>query len=197
MSVLVIGGAGFVGSHLVDELLTQRMEVMLIDDLSTGKLDNIARWKGHDKLDFVRADAIDPVTMVRMVQHKDWVFNFMPIDWHDLGKLLRACLDAGVKRVVDNTGTGAVGDKIDPPVHLTLVSLQLDDVYGPRGPREGKWFVSDVVRANMVVAMDRSYRGVFPLSSVVYWPPVSAEGGRQIIELYEKNNKPSLVIASR
>lgn len=59
MKILVTGGAGFVGSHVVEGLLEREMSVVVLDNLSTGKLENIAYlWEkfGKDKLEFVKAD---------------------------------------------------------------------------------------------------------------------------------------------
>ena len=42
VKALVTGGAGFIGSHLAEELLKRGYQVIILDDLSTGKLDNIA-----------------------------------------------------------------------------------------------------------------------------------------------------------
>ena len=57
MKVLITGGAGFIGSHLADELLKQGDEVYIIDDLSTGTIENIEHLKGelkfHYKIDTI------------------------------------------------------------------------------------------------------------------------------------------------
>ena len=47
MRVLITGGAGFIGSHLSDLLLQHGHQVRIIDDLSTGSIDNIVHLKGH------------------------------------------------------------------------------------------------------------------------------------------------------
>src|SRR4051812_16354186 len=72
--VAVLGGAGFIGSHIVDELLIQGHEVTVLDNFSEGKLENI-RWKGHAKLEIVRGDIRDFDVVRRVVDHKNWVFH--------------------------------------------------------------------------------------------------------------------------
>ena len=52
MRFLITGGAGFIGSHLADELLARGDRVHVLDDLSTGSMDNIAHLKGHEGFDY-------------------------------------------------------------------------------------------------------------------------------------------------
>lgn len=193
MAVLVIGGAGFIGSHLVDELLVQRFEVMVVDNLSTGMLENIERWRGHQKLEFVRADADDPDVRTRMVDHKSWVFNFAPVK--KIYELVDSCCQAGVRRFVDNTSELTCSDWEQ---ELSMISLKYGAVYGPRGPRQGDVFVSDIVRINMMAAMNAEVQGLLDVKDTVYWQPqITQEQGAQIIELYEKNVGKSLVVVPR
>ncbi|KAJ3335916.1 UDP-glucuronic acid decarboxylase 1 [Gonapodya sp. JEL0774] len=58
--VLVTGGAGFVGSHLVDRLMLMGHEVIVVDNLFTGSKRNIQHWLGHPHFEFVRHDVVDP-----------------------------------------------------------------------------------------------------------------------------------------
>jgi UDP-glucuronate decarboxylase len=60
MRVLVTGGAGFLGSHLCDRLLKDGHDVVCIDNLFTGRKQNIAHLLAHDRFEFVRHDIIDP-----------------------------------------------------------------------------------------------------------------------------------------
>lgn len=53
MRYLITGGAGFVGSHLAEELLRHGHEVSVIDDLSTGTINNIRHLKTHDRFHYV------------------------------------------------------------------------------------------------------------------------------------------------
>ena len=56
MKHLITGGAGFIGSHLVDNLMSEDQEVVCIDDLSTGNLNNIKHWLDHSKFTFINKD---------------------------------------------------------------------------------------------------------------------------------------------
>lgn len=61
--ILVTGGAGFVGSHLVDRLMLMGHQVTVLDSLFTGFKRNIQHWIGHPNFDFVRHDVIEPYMM--------------------------------------------------------------------------------------------------------------------------------------
>jgi UDP-glucose 4-epimerase len=54
--VLVTGGAGFIGSHVVDSLVSNDYEVRVIDNLSTGKLENISKHVEEGKISFVKGE---------------------------------------------------------------------------------------------------------------------------------------------
>jgi len=58
--VLVTGGAGFVGSHLVDRLCRDRNEVVAFDNLSSGRLENIKKWLNTPNFNLVKADLLTP-----------------------------------------------------------------------------------------------------------------------------------------
>lgn len=75
MAVLVTGGAGFIGSNLVDELMVQGMEVRVLDDLSEGKLDNLRRWDGHRRFQFIRGSILDYDLVRRAADHTSCIFH--------------------------------------------------------------------------------------------------------------------------
>jgi len=54
--IVVTGGAGFIGSHLCDRLLSEQHEVIAIDNLVTGQAENIAHLSGHERFGYIRDD---------------------------------------------------------------------------------------------------------------------------------------------
>ncbi len=73
MRSVVTGGAGFLGSHLVDRLLAEGHDVVVIDNLITGSLDNLAHLKHDPRLEFMEWDISEPIQVAGRV---DYVFNF-------------------------------------------------------------------------------------------------------------------------
>jgi len=59
--ILVAGGAGFLGSHLCDRLLDEGAEVVCLDNLLTGSLDNLKQALGRPNFEFIKADIVDPL----------------------------------------------------------------------------------------------------------------------------------------
>ncbi len=68
MKILVTGGAGFIGSHLCRKLAAEGHDVVCLDNLFTGSMDNIADLIGKDKFEFLRHDVIEPIEMGRIDQ---------------------------------------------------------------------------------------------------------------------------------
>ncbi len=75
MNMLVTGGAGFIGSHLSEALLARGDNVCVVDDLSTGSLDNIAHLLNGPNLRFVRDSVCNEATMTTLVDRCDVVFH--------------------------------------------------------------------------------------------------------------------------
>ncbi len=73
--VAVTGGAGFVGSHLVEELLARGHSVHVVDDLSTGNLDHLASVAGHDRLRVTVASVATPAGAAAACERADFVFH--------------------------------------------------------------------------------------------------------------------------
>ena len=75
MKALITGGAGFIGSHLAEQLLKNGHKVAVIDNLSTGSLKNIESFKGNGQFDFVQGDICDVGLMEKLAEQSDIVFH--------------------------------------------------------------------------------------------------------------------------
>lgn len=72
---LVTGGAGFIGSHLSERLLGRGWRVVALDNLSTGRLDNIGHLRGHREFTFTQGSVLDRELVHRLVRDADIVFH--------------------------------------------------------------------------------------------------------------------------
>ncbi len=75
MRALITGGAGFIGSHLADRLLARGDQVVLLDDLSTGRLSNIEHVNGRSDVEFVLGSVLDSDLVDQVVSQVDVVFH--------------------------------------------------------------------------------------------------------------------------
>jgi UDP-glucuronate decarboxylase len=70
MKILVTGGAGFIGSHLIDRLMKEQHEVLCLDNFYTGTKRNIRQWIGHPNFELIRHDVTEPIRLeVNQVYH--------------------------------------------------------------------------------------------------------------------------------
>lgn len=88
MKILVTGGAGYIGSHLVDRLMEEGHHVFVIDNLFTGKVANIAHHLGHERFTFVNEDILHRDTMEYLVRQVDLIYHLAAV--------------VGVRHVIDN-----------------------------------------------------------------------------------------------
>jgi len=75
MTTLVTGGAGFIGSHLTDSLLSSGEDVIVLDDLSTGNEQNLAAVLEHPSLQFVKGSILDASLVDELVGQADTVYH--------------------------------------------------------------------------------------------------------------------------
>jgi len=135
---LVTGGAGFIGSHLAEELLRRGHQVRVLDNLSTGKRRNLEHLAG---VEFVEGDLADPAACVRGVQGVDYVLHQAaipsvprsvkdPVTSNRANidgslNILVAARDAGVKRLVYAGSSSAYGDTPTLPKHEEMPTRPL------------------------------------------------------------------------
>ena len=76
MRALITGGAGFIGSHLSEALLEQGHEVLILDNLSTGSIDNIAHLKGRPGFEYFIDTVNNEPLLAELIDRSDVVFHF-------------------------------------------------------------------------------------------------------------------------
>lgn len=125
MTVLVTGGAGFIGSNLVDELMTQGFEVRALDDMSEGKESNLSSWLKNPKFQLIKGSILDRDVVRRACDHVSCVFHLAAdsriqtgisdplrsIETNVVGtaNVAEACRQSGVRRVIYSASSSAYG----------------------------------------------------------------------------------------
>jgi len=132
---LVTGGAGFIGSNIVEELVRRGERVRVLDDLSTGKRGNMVSFLEH--VEFVEGDLRDPPTVRRAVEGVDTILHQAalpsvqrsldnPLATHAVNvtgtlNLLLAAREAGIKRVVYAASSSVYGDSPTLPKQEDMI----------------------------------------------------------------------------
>lgn len=75
MKTLITGGAGFIGSHLAELLIAQGHEVLVVDNLTSGRMDNLRSVATHPKFRFANVDIREPSALQPLFEGVDWVFH--------------------------------------------------------------------------------------------------------------------------
>jgi len=75
MKALITGGSGFIGSHLADILIESGHDVVVIDNLSNGRLDNIQHLMKYKKFTFYELDITNFIDIKPIFEDIDWVFH--------------------------------------------------------------------------------------------------------------------------
>jgi len=122
---LVTGGCGFIGSHLTERLAKQGHDVVILDNLSTGRIDNIAHLQAFKNIYFAEVDITDLEKITPFFKGIDWVFHLAaladivpsiqrPLDYykanvHGTVNVLEAVRAAEVKRFVYTASSSCYG----------------------------------------------------------------------------------------
>ncbi|AIT60185.1 NAD-dependent epimerase/dehydratase family protein [Corynebacterium doosanense] len=145
MRTLVTGGAGFIGSHLVDLLIDEGHNVVVVDDLSHGKPSNLAGVQGSERFQFVEADIRTADFDALLAEHNpevifhlaaqidvrksvadpvaDAELNILPVI-----RLADAARQAGVRKIVHTSSGGAIYGE---PSELPVGEGTVPDPYSP------------------------------------------------------------------
>lgn len=124
--VIVTGGAGFIGSYLAEELAKRVHQVIILDDLSTGKMENIERLLKNEKAEFILGTVTDLPLLQELFQGVDYVFHQAaipsvprsianPLASHEANitgtlNVLLSARDNGVKKVIYASSSSVYGD---------------------------------------------------------------------------------------
>jgi UDP-glucose 4-epimerase len=124
MRALLTGGAGFVGSHLAEALLDRGDEVIVIDNLSTGSMDNIAHLKGRPGFEYVIDTIMNGRLMAELIDRADVVFHLAAA----VG--VKLIVEAPVRTIETNIGgTEVVLEHASKKGRLVVV-FSTSEVYG-------------------------------------------------------------------
>jgi UDP-glucose 4-epimerase len=130
--IVVVGGAGLIGSHTVDLLLEEKVaEVVVFDNFERGSRENLEFALMDPRLGVVHGDLCDPAQLEEVFDGVDGVFHFAalwllhcqehPRDGYDTNvtgtfNLLEACVGAGVDRLVFSSSASVYGDAVEEPM---------------------------------------------------------------------------------
>jgi len=124
MHVLITGGAGFIGSHLSERLIKEGHSVTALDDLSTGRRENLASLEGSNSFNFVEGTILDMDLVQKHVDEADVVFHLAAA----VG--VKLIMDEPSRSILTNiTGTENVLKAAIPGKKLTFVA-STSEVYG-------------------------------------------------------------------
>lgn len=125
---LVTGGAGFIGSNICEALIEMGYTVRCLDNLSTGKYENIEPLTSHEKFTFIKGDIRDLDTCMEAVKGVDYVLNQaawgsvprsieMPLLYEEINirgtlNMMEASRQNGVKKFVYASSSSVYGDSV-------------------------------------------------------------------------------------
>jgi UDP-glucose 4-epimerase len=138
---IVTGGAGFIGSHLSDELAERGYKVTILDDISTGKLSNIEALRNRGNIDFVQGSITDLPQLQKLFKGSDYIFHQAalarvpfsvsdPLSANEVNitgtlKVLIAARDNGVKKVMFASSSSVYGDAPVLPQREDMLPIPL------------------------------------------------------------------------
>lgn len=124
MRILITGGAGFIGSHLADELIASRNEVTVLDNLSTGRFENISHLQGNSSFIFIEGTILNEALVDKLVEKCDVVYHLAAAVGVDL--IVKKPLDSLVTNI---KGSEVVLDMVHR-YHKKVLITSTSEIYG-------------------------------------------------------------------
>lgn len=124
MRVLITGGAGFIGSHLADEMIASDSDVTVLDDLSTGRFENIEHLDGNKKFRFVEGTILNEALVDKLVEKCDVVYHLAAAVGVDL--IVKKPLESLVTNI---KGSEIVLDMVHR-YHKKVLITSTSEIYG-------------------------------------------------------------------
>lgn len=203
MKYAITGGAGFIGSHIAEGLLSEGHEVVIFDNLLTGKKENIALMRPQENVTFVPGSILDQPALKRAFSEVDGIFHEAaivsvprsvtdPAETHEVNltgtlNVLLAARDSGVKKLVFASSAAVYGDN---PV-LPKQESMLPDLLSPYAVSKlaGEQYCSVFTRLYGVHCTALRYFNVFgprqdptsPYSGVITKFVTNSLAGRPIV----------------
>jgi len=186
--VVVTGGAGFIGSHLVERLLNDGHDVAVIDNFSTGRMENLAQCSDNPRLTVHRADVSLLEEVSAILAGVNWVFHLAalaalvpsiqrPLDYHRSNVdgtvvMLEAARAAGVNRFLYAASSSCYGmpDQIPTPETApvrTMYPYSLTKFLGEQCVLH--WYSSIIASPTTSTLRDRAFSSWPNTSSVPWW----------------------------
>ena len=141
MTFIVTGGSGFIGSHITEQLLKNNEQVVIIDNLATGRLENIKPFLSDKNLTFVNGSITDLPLLKELCKDADGIFHEgaipsvqrsveNPLSSNEANitgtlNVLLAARDAGIRKVVFAASSSAYGDTPTLPKVETMPGIPL------------------------------------------------------------------------
>ena len=171
--VVVAGGAGFIGSHLAEALLSEGYRVRILDNLSTGHRHNLAHLEG--RYDWLEGSAADFEVCRQAVEGAEFVFHQAaipsvprsvrePLAAHESGptatlNMLEAARQAGVKRFMFAASSAAYGESEESPKHEAIYPQPLSPYAA--GKLAGEHYVSVYAKTMGLDGVSLRYFNIF------------------------------------
>jgi len=133
MKIIITGGAGFIGSHLAEYWINQNAQVIIVDNLRTGYVENIPK---HPNIEFVKQSITNKKIVFEILEKADYVFNLAalvsvpesvdnPVECNEINvlgliNLLEASKKYNIKKIVHSSSAAVYGDNPESPKETSM-----------------------------------------------------------------------------